>query len=91
METLNLCDCSMSHEVMVHLCFVLLHTHFYLKTEDEATIADCLSAVREMDETINELLQENECIVFDVKGNRLSPDLLLKEFGECYWIELLVA
>ena len=91
MENLNLFGCSMSREVMVHVRFVLLHTHFYLKTEDETTIADCLIAIRQMDETLNELLQGHECIVFDVKGNRLSSDLCLKEFGECYWIELLAA
>ena len=91
MATLNLYDFLMSKEVLVHVRFVLFHTHFYLKIYDDATISECLYAIKELDETLNELLQEEECIVFDVKGNRLSLDCCLKEFGDCYWIELLVA
>ena len=86
---MNLYDFMMNREVKVHLNFVFLKRSFKLRINQNTTIGECLDTLRKMEP---DFMKHVQCsLVFDDHSRRLSLDTCLMEFGDVYWINLLVA
>ena len=81
-------DFMMNRQVNVHLNFVFLKRSFQMRINQNTTIEQCLNTLKKIEPDFTRMTQCS--LVFDDQSRRLSLDTCLMEFGEVYWINLLV-